>query len=76
MVISMKEALNQFALDEITSQGCQVPGCSHQHEEELYLRSRCHPNAGCSVSYEKGSGILKVTCKECGASIVEIQVAE
>lgn len=72
----MSLPMNKIGLDIIAANGCQVPNCTHKHESELYFRGRCHPSAGVSVSYAKNSGILRVTCKECDAPIVDIKVAE
>jgi hypothetical protein len=72
----MNGALNKWQLDGMAAQGCQVPGCTHKHEDEIYLRGRCHPSGGISIGYAKGSGILRVTCKECDALIAAIKVAE
>lgn len=64
-------------LDEIIAQGCSVPGCKHDHgfEKALYLHQRCHPKGQIQVCYEFGTGVLKVECAECGATIVNVAVA-
>jgi hypothetical protein len=68
--------LTKITLDWMASHDGATPDCTlHKHDDTFYLRSRCHPEAPVEVSYEHGSGILKVTCAICYFPIAKIQVA-
>jgi hypothetical protein len=50
------------------------PTLKHTHEaQRIWLHSRCHPSAGCRVSYFHG--VLTVACRECKAKIADVAVA-
>lgn len=53
---------------------CDTPNCTHDHSV-LYLRPRCHPDAGLDVRYERGSGVVNVSCRKCKALVMDIGVA-
>jgi hypothetical protein len=64
--------LTKVVLDQTV---CQNPDCPHTDHEVLVVHSRCHPTQGVTLSYQIGTGVFTVNCKECGAPIVEIAVA-
>ncbi len=68
----MPEPLNRADLDAAV---CQTPGCNHQGHGPLHLHGRCHPSAGCSVSYTRGSGVLDVRCRRCNRTVCQVAVA-
>jgi hypothetical protein len=51
---------------------CSSATCDHQHDHELILLPRCHPDYGLAARYE--AGILTLSCAECEAFIVAIEV--
>lgn len=55
-------------LDRLAAQEARAHGC-------LVLHGRCHPGAPLVVSYEKGSGLLCVSCRQCARVIAEVAVA-
>jgi len=55
--------------------GCQVPGCTHENHDTLYLDQRCHPKAGVSARYTKGSGKVVIECFRCKKPVFEFLVA-
>jgi hypothetical protein len=70
--------VNKTQLDAIASHGCQVPGCSHAHDNDngaLYFNQRCCLGEGVEVSYVFGSGVLKINCKNCHEPIMDVEVA-
>lgn len=54
---------------------CEDPHCNHEHST-LYLHAQCHKRSPVSVSYTKGSKVLRVECAECGRLIAEVVVGE
>jgi hypothetical protein len=68
------KVLFQADLDKITANGCETPGCKHEHDGVLYLNARCHPYSAVSVRYQFGTGILEIVCKECGLPVADISV--
>lgn len=67
-------------LENMIRHGCQCPGCSDSAismngVDVIFLHARCHPKAPTWVSYEKGSGKIRVTCAECDELVVAIEVA-
>jgi endogenous inhibitor of DNA gyrase (YacG/DUF329 family) len=52
----------------------RCPDCGSDHVE-LYLGQACHPQAGLQVMYDKRSGVLTVTCHECGELVSKVEVA-
>jgi hypothetical protein len=57
-------ALNREKLDELRTE--DVP---------LVFTPRCHPDGGTLTAYV-GGGLMQVDCIECGAKVVEFEVAE
>lgn len=64
----------KLTLDLAAAAGCQVPGCSHDHDKEIFIHPRCHPGAGLSASYKQGSGVLRLSCRRCDRFIVDVAV--
>jgi hypothetical protein len=53
---------------------CQAPGCTHEdHDDELYLHSRCHPRAGTIALYMRG-GTLRILCALCQQPVVVLAI--
>lgn len=67
--------LNANDLDKIIDNGCSVPGCKHEHHNQLFLHARCHVDGQTSVAYEKDS-VLRVDCGKCGKLICRIDIAD
>jgi len=61
-------------LEKMMLEGCSNPDCKHKHHDELFLTGQCHPG-NVNASYTKGSGEIKLTCRQCGNLIVAIAVA-
>ena len=58
------------------AQGCQEPDCTHEHGGPLYLHPMCHKYEGkLDVSFSFGDDHLVVTCAQCHAEVIRIQVA-
>lgn len=69
--------LTKADLDKAARAGCQTPGCDHKnHEQKIFLHSRCHPAAGVEAMYKEGAGIVVLKCRTCRALITQIKVAE
>lgn len=64
--------LTREALD---ASGCEEPGCKHEHDDVLMLNAKCHPGGRIEVSYNKGTGNLKVACAACKKTVAYIAVA-
>lgn len=60
---------------QLDASGCEIPGCDHRHDDVLVLAARCHPKANTVVTYHKATGMLKVACSVCKATIVHVLVA-
>ncbi len=69
----MTEQPVRFA-EDLDRLGCIVPGCDHTtHDGEIYLHSRCHPDASTWTSYR--AGVLSVSCAVCRLQICAVAVA-
>ena len=69
--------LTKTDLDLMATRGCEAPGCKHTgHGGPIYLRQRCHPQAGICARYALGSGALEIRCAECGLVITTVAVKE
>lgn len=54
--------------------GCQIPGCTHQHDgKPLVLHARCHRTAGTFVYADATARTLTVKCARCGLLVVELE---
>lgn len=42
---------------------------------KLSLMAKCHPKSGVNVTYERGSGVLPISCHRCQRLVAEISVA-
>lgn len=75
---AMKSRMRKSTVSEMEDmivRGCSTPGCTHDNHKELFLRQRCHPSAGLDVRYEKGTGVINVTCRQCKLPVLDIGVA-
>lgn len=66
--------VDKFDLDDAALQGCGAPGCTHS-THTFYIHARCHPRSGVDVAYTHDTGLLHITCRECGQTIVKVKVA-
>lgn len=73
--LKMKNKLYLEDIGPLLKQGCGDPNCTHQHESELCLKQRCHPDSGVAACIEAGKDTVQIRCFECGMLIVEIAVA-
>ena len=64
------DAVHKQILDELS---CQVPDCTHEGDEPLYLHSRCHVKEPLWCTYHRG--VVTVECSKCKAVVIEIEVA-
>ena len=63
-------------LEKACAQGCQEPGCNHEHSGPLYLHGKCHKYEGkLDVSFSFGDNHLVVSCAKCHEEVIRIQVA-
>lgn len=53
---------------------CSDPKCTREHIDELWLRSTCHPDAGCMLLYLPDRGVLRQVCV-CGRFLSDYQLA-
>ena len=67
-------SLTRDDLDRMAARGCDMPGCDHADHEEIYLHARCHLRAGTRVSYRRGSGLLRIACRQCRQEIATVLV--
>lgn len=63
------KAITREYLDSASCDGCDDPDC----DGELFIHSRCHPEAAPWASYK--DGVVTFACGECREPIVAIQVA-
>ena len=61
---------------DLDQTGCEDPNCPHEDHAVLFLVQRCHERAGLSASYDKRTGVMTLTCKECSDPVGSIKVAE
>lgn len=71
----MNKIYTREDLDVMLANGCNAPGCKHEHEKmsELFLNQHCHAGAGVEALYN-AEGIIVLTCRVCDAHIVTIKV--
>ena len=69
----MPMPLTRQALDQSV---CATPDCTHRTHRLLFLHGHCHPDAPVQACYDKASGLLRVLCARCQATIVDIVVGE
>ncbi len=63
--------LTREIMDHMTSGGCEIPDCDHNHEPDpVYIEPGCHPGDGCSVTHHRDMGVLHFLCATCGQPIV------
>lgn len=60
---------------QLSQARCSTPGCDHADHPMLFLHSWCHPEAGVDACYHITTGILQITCNECGGYICDVLVA-
>lgn len=53
----------------------RVCPCGNCNDRYLYLKGKCHPNAGVEACYNKQNGELTLRCKKCNAPVVKVKVA-
>lgn len=51
---------------------CDGPICVDE-EHEVFVRVKCHPEAGLDVAYSQG--VVTVSCGECGEEAFSVEVA-
>ena len=69
-------ALGMRELDQITSQGCDFPGCDcapNAVKTPIYLHSLCHPERPYWISYL--GGILVAECSGCRRVVLRVRPA-
>lgn len=67
-------AVNVEFLENMVSQGCQHPECTHEDHSTLYFNARCHAGGAVEASYTKGSGEIVIACRVCHKEIVRVAV--
>ena len=68
----------------ILQRGCEEPDCYHDTHDELWISSKCHPNAGVRASLHSAEShenpldtpILLLHCYACGEPICGVLVGE
>lgn len=69
--------VKQVDLDAIAAQGCECQDAECKCGIGPYFfHARCHPEGEIEVSYVRGSGILRIGCRECSQDIANVEVAE
>lgn len=63
-------------LDNMTSRGCTVPGCKHEHPDNktLFLAARCCQE-GVSIGQGPGTNTIELYCAKCQKHVVYVAVA-
>lgn len=60
--------------DDLDVAECDNPDCDHTGKcGPLVLKARCHPSAGLTAKYHEGLVVL--ACAECGATVVQLVIA-
>lgn len=54
---------------------CGIPGCTSCHHQ-IYLSSKCHPESGFGIVFDKELDSLLIICKECETLVAKIAVVE
>lgn len=67
-------AVTKDALDRMTLHGCQAEKCAEPFDGTMFFHGRCHVGGKLEISYTHGSGVLKIGCVECSATIADIKV--
>lgn len=62
----------------ILANGCQEPGCTHDHGNELALHQRCHPGAGSRAWLQQDGcvAVVELKCCECEQHIAAFYVGD
>ena len=71
----MSSYVTKRELDTWASGGCMDENCAHDHGP-LFAHAACHIGGEIEASYVRGSGVLRIACRECGKDIMNVQVAE
>jgi len=66
----MAGILTRKQLDQAECDDCDDP------DYELYLHGRCHPSAGTRASYDKRTGVLTISCRQCRRFIADLKIAD
>ncbi len=74
--MAAKPPLTKPDLDEIASRGCQSPGCTHEAHGPIFIHGVCHDGGHIEASYEAGSGVLMIACRQCRKPIARIAVRD
>lgn len=53
--------------EDLDEQGCCDCGCG-----DYEILQRCHPDAGVTANYARGTGRVVIRCRECRALVVAI----
>lgn len=63
-------------MDVMANNGCQTPGCHHEHDGVVFLHSRCHVGGNCDAGFikVKGEPWLEISCGDCGTYICSLVV--
>ena len=71
------KVISKKQLDSMTTKEtpCGMEGCTHDHGGLVYLHPKCHPGE-IEVSYTHGTGLLRFGCRNCGATVAFIRVAD
>jgi hypothetical protein len=69
--------LTQTELDELATQGCQMPGCVCGNQNGIFFfHARCHPNTPAWIKYDSNTGHLIIECAACRKIIAEVIPSE
>lgn len=60
--------------EDLARAKCDCPDCKTGAGHMLYLKPRCHVDAGLTVMHHEG--LIVVACKACGKTVAQIAVAE
>ena len=60
-------------LDQVTSHGCTIAGCTHDHDKTLFMAPKCCRN-GVRLMSGTVPGTVRLLCAECLGLVLDIAV--
>lgn len=64
----MTQVVTREEFDQMKCAGCD----NHDHDDEIYLHARCHPQSPTWTFYQDGT--MTVECAECRKPIVRVEI--
>ncbi|HSS25168.1 MAG TPA: hypothetical protein VLL82_12405 [Mycobacterium sp.] len=60
---------------QLSTMRCDNPACDHRDHPVMNLIPQCHRYAGLAMSYHVFTGVIQISCNECGGYICDVLVA-